>query len=66
MKIKMKKSSNNSLLMIKVREVEIVKEVKGSDSLWRLACGDVFFGGRSFTITLKEQEKQKQLCLPFY
>ena len=28
--------------MIKVREVEIVNEVKTIDGLWRLACGDIF------------------------
>ena len=27
---------------MKVRVVEIVKEVKRSDSLWRFACGDVY------------------------
>ena len=28
--------------VIKVREVEIAKEVKRSDGLWRFACGDVY------------------------
>ena len=28
-------------LVIKVKEFEIIKEVKRNDSLWRFACGDV-------------------------
>ena len=29
--------------VIKVREVEIAKEVKRGDGLWRFACGNVLF-----------------------
>ena len=34
-------SSDKLCLVIKVREIRIVKEVKRSDSLWGFACGDV-------------------------
>ena len=30
-------------LVMKVKEVEIAKEVKRSDGWWRFACGDVYF-----------------------
>ena len=35
-------SCDKSYLVIKVREVVIVKEVKISDGLWCFACGDIF------------------------
>ena len=34
-------SCYKTYIVIKVREVKIVKEVKNSDGLWRFACGDV-------------------------
>ena len=34
--------SDKSYLVIKSHEVEIAKEVKRSDRLWRFACGNVF------------------------
>ena len=40
MKIKKSMASDESYLVMKVN---IVKEVKRSDGLWRFACGDVFF-----------------------
>ena len=42
-------SSDKGNLVIKVKEVEIVKEVKRSDSLWHFAWGDVYtFGADNF------------------
>ena len=39
---KRKKLFCTDKIVIKSKEVEIAKEVKGSDSLWRFACGDVY------------------------
>ena len=37
-----KLSSDESYLVMKVKEVEIAKEVIRSDGWWRFACGDVY------------------------
>ena len=39
---KRKKLFCSDKIVIKSKDVEIAKEVKGSDSLWRFACGDVY------------------------
>ena len=38
-----KLSSDESYLVMKVKEIEIAKEVKRSDGWWRFASGDVFY-----------------------